>query len=91
MGNKYDEMFKAGNNAQLEQMKKHESSKSGYEDADIFYAARKITDYIPILLKLSLLTSKGRNIERLRKEAANISNYAHMIILKCDKEIKEKS
>lgn len=82
---KYSEMIKAGNDEQISRMELYENYKYGYEDVDIFTASRKITDHIPRLLKLSVLIHNTHNIPQIKKLAADISNYCHMIIFKCNK------
>ena len=88
MDNRYDEMFKAGNEAQLEQMVKNEH-KEGYDKIDINYAIDKIVDKADELWVR--MRVKENNYVEIKTSAAHIANYAQMIILKCNKEIKNES
>ena len=91
----YDPMFEAGIKAQLEEMIKN-NHKTGWDDIDITYAHSKIIDNRIELPKLLYNRHFGNPVsdseidcESVRKIAANIANFAHMIILKCDNIIKE--
>lgn len=91
--NKYDEMFEAGNKAQLEQMIKHKHY-TGWDNFGIgagFEGIRKNAIKIESQL-YTLFTRQGKkkvsvDYESVRKRAANIANFAHMMILDCDKEL----
>ena len=92
----YDPMFEAGIEAQLEKMIKN-NHKKGWDDIDIRYAHSKIIDNqlkLPELLYNRHFENPVSNseidCESVRKIAANIANFAHMIILKCDNIIKDK-
>lgn len=92
----YDKMFKAGNKAQLEQMVKYDRIRSGWDNFPIlesFEGIRKAAVFIERMLFHEFTnTSKPltkSQVEILRSKAANISNYAHMIILNCDEEVKK--
>ena len=90
MKRNYKELLKAGNKAQLEKLQQN-GHKKGFDDIDIDYAYIRLEVEMDELLKELLLfpSSKDRKkvYEKIRHEAADIANYAHMIILKCDKEI----
>ena len=86
--NKYSDLINAGNSAQIQQMEKYENIKSGYENIDLFLASRKIINKCPALLKISVLDYNENNLKRMIRECADISNYAHMMILKCNKELE---
>ena len=88
MKKKYDEMFKAGNKAQLEQMIKNEH-KEGWDDIDILFALMKISEHIPEAKQCWFKNPEQWGL--LRKYASDMSNLSHMIILKCDKKLKELS
>lgn len=83
----YDELLKAGNAAQLEKLKENEH-KSGFNDINIDYAFKRLTEEVEELRKeLFDKTGNGTyHIFNTRSEAADIANFAHMIILACDKE-----
>ena len=90
MKRNYEELFQAGNKAQLEKLHENEH-KDGFDNIDIDYAYIRLEVEMDELLKELLLfpSSKDRKkaYEKIRHEAADIANYAYMIILKCDKEI----
>ena len=93
---KYNELFEHGNKAQLEQMVKNEHYKSGWDDFGLgagFKGIRKNAIKIEDQL-YTLFTRQGRkkdsiDFESVRKRAANIANFAHMMILDCDKELSK--
>lgn len=90
----YKELFQAGNKAQLEQMEKHEY-KRGWKNFLLhssFQGIRKSAIHIESALYKSFthqeIIIEPTDLKMIRKKAANIANFAHMIILKCDKEIE---
>lgn len=90
---KYDKMFEDGNKAQLEQMIKHEHY-TGWDNLGLeagFKGIRENAICIEDQL-YTLFTRQERNrdsidYEAVRKRAANIANFAYMMILDCDREI----
>ena len=94
MGN-YKDLFRAGNKAQTEQMEcnRHKRGWQNFPIHDSYQGIKMsgihLQDYL-----FDLFTDKKRKLRKVdykevRKKAANIANFAHMIILKCDKVISE--
>jgi len=79
----YQELLKASNKAQLEKLLENEHKK-GFENTDIFYATGRIQDELG---ELKEALYKG-DMAEVRREAADIANFASMIILRCDKEFE---
>ena len=83
----YKKLIAAGNKAQIEKLKENEHKK-GFDDIDIMetlsllYGEFKELEYECVY---------SENIDAIRLEAADIANFAHMIILKCDELLKENS
>jgi len=78
----YKKLFDAGNAAQLEKLKENDH-KSGWNAISIDYAERRIAEEV-----LELFTT--RDFVAARRAAADVANFAHMIILRCDKEISKE-
>lgn len=86
----YDELLQAGNKAQLEKLIENEH-KDGFDDIDIEYALDRLLDeYIELRKEIKSLNDSTSKIwhRRIRHEAADVANFAHMIILRCDKELQ---
>jgi hypothetical protein len=79
--NKFDKMFETGNRAQLVQMEANDD-KSGWDNIDILYANRRIGE-----IAENMSWTHDTDYEELINKAANIANFAHMIILKCKNEM----
>lgn len=87
----YKELLTHGNEAQLEKLKENKS-KCGFDNVKIYYAAQRIyQEYNELITEVNnqMLSEKDR-LNRIRREAADVANYAHMIILKCDKELMKE-
>jgi hypothetical protein len=84
----YKELLSAGTTAQLEKLMQNEH-KEGFDNIDIEYAYRRIEEELKELdFELFKDAIEGRfDLTAVRLEAADIANFAHMIILKCDKEL----
>lgn len=78
----YEELLKAGNKAQLEKLKENKHKK-GFDEISIPYAYGRMKEEMSELFK-------ARGTENIRLEAADVANFAHMIILKCDKMLANK-
>jgi hypothetical protein len=88
MPRNYDELISAGNKAQLEKLKIHKDKPGNFEDIDLKWANKRIGDE---LWELSNeVHAEKTDYCKIRHEAADIANFAHMIILRCDKEIADK-
>ncbi len=73
----YDELLEAGNRAQLEKL--HENShKRGFDSIDLAYALSRIQEEVAELCAAD-------TDQELRREAADIANFAHMIIYAIDR------
>jgi len=79
MSNKYKVLFDAGNAAQLEKLQANEH-KDGWNNIDIEYARDEIWMNF---FELDIAT----NLATTRSKAADIANFAHMIILACDTKL----
>ena len=83
----YDALLKAGNQAQIEKLKKNEHKK-GFDNIGFTYGFIRLTEELKELEEELICLKHGlNNYETLRSEAADIANFAHMIILACDKEL----
>jgi len=104
MGEKnYEELFEAGNKAQLEQMDRFEDEKGGWFEIDLRYGSNKLKEKaeqtsknLTRLLLRQAGYKEGMNVSKeeiaeflnlVRRKAAHAANFAHMIILKCDQEL----
>ena len=78
----YNKLLESGNKAQLEKLKKYDAK--GEFPTDLYL--------LMFLLKAEygelLVESYLKDYKAMRKEFADIANYAHMGILACDKELK---
>lgn len=94
----YDKLLEAGNKAQLEKLEEN-NHKRGFDEIDLDYAYGRIEDEL-LELKKELydlyygefpckILKDQYNCVDVRKEAADIANFAHMIILKCDQELEK--
>lgn len=81
----YDKLFESGNRAQLEKLELHNRKDC--------WKKLTLRELMFLLLDEAVeLHDEYYNIDKLsfdniRKEAADVANYAHMIIQKCDEEI----
>lgn len=96
MNRDYTKLLKAGNAAQLEKLKENEH-KTGFEDINIYYAYNRLKNELQELsIEMYYMPRKvwalreNINYPAIRHEAADIANFAHMIILQCDKIQKRK-
>lgn len=89
----YKELFTAGNKAQLEKLKENENKSGWNKNIPIRYFFEKIKDELEEL-KEAFFEIDEDDLQcwykNIRGEAADIANYAQMIILKCDKKIAER-
>ena len=89
----YDELFIRGTNAQREELEEKER-KNGFDNIGIPYALRTIEEKIDELrgaIRLAAVFDQEIDYTTVRHTAADIANFAHMIILKCDKELEKKT
>lgn len=87
----YESLLSAGNKAQIEKLKAN-SHKSGMDNLDPCYGydclEKEMEELQNELLLYPLSEDKKESWKAIRREAADIANFAYMIILKCDKELK---
>lgn len=90
----YAKLLEHGNKAQLEKLKKNDH-KSDFLEIELTHLFTMLFQEYCELEEEFI----NRNMEewrenidynKIRHEAADIANFAHMIILKCDKEINGK-
>ena len=94
----YDELFIRGISAQREKLEENEH-KGGFTDIDINLAFKNMTkerdelSFAITILNVALDVPGYINVHNgykdVRQEAANVANFAHMIILQCDKELEK--
>lgn len=82
----YEKLIESGNKAQLEKLLQNEH-KPGFEDIDIVYAYKRIKQEESELFWEIFNGKENVDFSKIRHEAADIANFAHMIIYKCDQEI----
>ncbi len=80
----YSKLLDAGNAAQLEKLLQNEH-KRDFENIDLYYALGRLHNEWEELADELLLNDL--DYKAIRHEAADIANFAHMVVLKCDKEI----
>ncbi len=78
-------LLKAGNAAQMEKLQEN-TYKRGSDDINTFYALRRLSEEVKELEDEFWL--KEKDYKKIRREAADVANFAHMLIVACDKEIK---
>jgi hypothetical protein len=89
----YHDLLRAGNAAQVEKLKRN-AYKSGYEDIAFDYAWKRLKEEMHelniALCLISLTDLEYENtLKNIRHEAADVANFAHMLIYKCDKLITD--
>ncbi len=99
MDRNYDELFIRGTNAQREKLEENDY-KEGFDNIDIYYAFGGLSkERDELLLAIAILelgldvpgeiNTQETGYKTIRREAADVDNFAHMIILKCDKELEK--
>ena len=95
----YDDLLKAGTTAQLEKLQQNEHKRC-FEDIDLIYAFNRLCEELNELtlemfdFSFKFFPVHGDDMlkyeyfNKVRNEAADIANFAHMIIYKCDQELK---
>ncbi|MCK5077857.1 MAG: hypothetical protein KAR38_15850 [Calditrichia bacterium] len=78
----YKTLLDAGNTAQVEQLKNN-SGKTGWNNFPIESSMARIKSNLD-----TINYDPYDNLKKTRKCAADIANFAHMIILTCDKKLK---
>ncbi len=85
----YKRLFDAGNAAQLEKLRQNEHKK-GWDSVTFEYAYFRLIEEVGELseaLRAQEVNPEG--YKNIRQEAADVANFAHMIILKCDEALKD--
>lgn len=84
----YYKLFLAGQIAQLEKLTKNEH-KRGFDEVTVQYAfARLAGEMSELTEEITQLFLYNGDYSAIRAEAADVANFAHMLILACDKEMK---
>jgi len=83
----YKTLLKAGKAAQVEKLDEN-PDKPGFDNIDLDWAYKRLKDETHEL-KVELYGVKIRDHESIRKEAADIANFATMIIYKCDQLLND--
>jgi len=93
----YKELFESGNKAQQEKLLKYEKERKGLYEIDLYYALSKIYNNYNDINKCLYAkyrdnsnASSDIDFDLLRSKAANLANFAHMIIYQCDEAIAKK-
>lgn len=89
----YTALLEAGNKAQLEKLEEN-GHKEGFDDIDISLCEERLKDEVKELDKeiwdeYYEEYFENMDYKKIRHEAADIANFAHMIILACDKELEK--
>jgi len=89
----FSDLLNAGNKAQIEKLKQN-THKGGFDNIALDYAWKRIEEEMKELstaLCLIPLTGSGylKALKNIRHESADVANFAHMIIYKCDQLITE--
>jgi len=79
-------LLNAGLTAQEEKLRENRH-KRGFNEVTLDYAWRRLTEEVQEL-NMEINGTVILNHSDIRKEAADVANFAHMLILKCDQELK---
>jgi len=79
----YEALFKAGNTAQLEKLKENED-KPGWDNITFVTTFTGLLEEVKELIAEVKGDISDEGYEKIRREAADVANFAHMIILRCD-------
>lgn len=83
----YADLLGAGNNAQIEKLLENEH-KGGFTGQDLIQLFLLLQEEVLELTREMVL--EFYDPRSIRREAADIANFAHMIILECDREIADE-
>ena len=82
-------LLEAGNKAQLEKLER-DSHKPPFEDVELWEAWDRLKEEVEELsIEMSKHLCGFDNLEEIRKESADISNFCHIIIYNIDRKSKE--
>ncbi len=83
----YDSLIKAGNKAQIEKLRENDH-KDPFNTVALWDAYCLLRDEIE---ELDFeIDDSNKDYSKIRREAADVANFAHIIILKCDQELSIK-
>ena len=88
----YDSLLITCQAAMLEKLKENEH-KDGFDNINLIHGVARLFDEADELdneLKKAVRTGNDINIPAVRREAADVANFAAMIIYKCDQILKEE-
>lgn len=93
MSRDYKALLEAGNKAQMEKLEQN-GHKEGFDDSDIFQLESDMVNEVSeledeIYDEFTCIETDLLDYAKIRHEAADIANFAHMIILACDKELSK--
>lgn len=80
----YDELLTSATTAMLEKLRENEH-KPAFDEVSFKDAFKGLCNE---KMELAEELYSNRSLEQIRREAADVANYAAMIILKCDKMIE---
>ena len=78
----YKALIKSGTTAQIEKLKANEHKK-GFDNIPLHYAVERLKDEMREL-EIEFTGSVSLDYDDIRSEAADVANFAHMIIHRCD-------
>jgi len=86
----YQKLLQSANTAMLEKLKKNDH-KSGFDNIDFIYALdRTFKEWLELRDAMMKGLYKKEIISEVRAEAADVANFAAMIIYRCDNELNRK-
>jgi hypothetical protein len=80
----YKKLLEQGNKAQMRKLLENDNEKDGWDNIDIDFALERIQDEFEELQDAHMKT----DIIGMIEEAADIANFAHMLIWKCNRIVK---
>ena len=84
----YDTLTAAGIKAQFEKLRENEH-KTDWKDLSFEYLFNRVVDEVKELREAFEEPEVNEaGFKAIRNEAADVANFAHMIILKCDQKMK---
>jgi len=80
-------LLKAGNKAQLEKLREN-NHKKDFNDVNVEYCFRRLSDE-RLELRDEIINGE-LDYKKIRREFADVANFAHMGILACDRVLNKK-
>ena len=87
MERNYRELLEHGNKAQLEKLLENKHKEDWPNEIDYTYACM---DLEMKELQKEVYRGYGVDFSKIRREAADVANFAHMIILACDRRLNNE-